>query len=115
MKKTLHLLFLSLIIGQTTNLLADTPPSTTNKSVKHIKLYTYPHCRYCVRVKDFLKNNKWEDKVVIINANESNHYNDLIAISGKDYCPYLVDEINDCHMGDSTKIIEYLKKIFTNK
>lgn len=92
-----------------------TTPQKVSKTVsnKFIKLYTYPNCRYCHNVINFLKKKGWYDRVVIVNANEEENYQKLKELSGKDYCPYLVDEIHGKNMGDSRKIMDYLKEIFS--
>lgn len=81
---------------------------------KQIKIYTYPKCPYCVNVKNFLIKHNWHNRVVFIDANEPEHYADLLRISKKDFCPYLVDEINNVNMGDSKKIIKHLETIFND-
>lgn len=93
-----------------------TAQSTKRVSQKAIKLYVYNHCRYCHDVINFLKKNNWQNRVVIVNADTEPNYTELKKLrgDGKDYCPFLVDEIHDKKIADSSKIITYLKKIFTN-
>jgi len=90
--------------------------STSNKSssAKTIKLYTYPKCPHCHSVINFLKKKGWHDRVVIINADEEENYKELKRLrnDGKDYCPFLVDEVHNKNMGESKNIIQYFKDIF---
>lgn len=81
---------------------------------KQIKLYTYPHCPACIKVKKHLEQNNLQDQVVIINADEPKNYEELKKVrnDGKDYCPYLVDEVHNVNMSESNKIIAYFKTIF---
>ncbi len=81
---------------------------------KVIKLYVYPRCPYCRKVITFLEQNKWHDKVLLLDANQPEHYLALLKISGSEVCPYLVDEIHNVSMPESAKIIEYFTKIFKN-
>ncbi len=91
-----------------------TAPEQTNKSEKTIQLYIYPGCPSCKNVIKFLKDNNWHDRVTFINANDEYNYAKLIEISGKDICPYLVDDVHDMKMPQSRNIMEYFKKIFND-
>lgn len=91
-----------------------TTAQQTIKSEKTIKLYIYPGCPSCKNVIKFLKDKNWHNNVILINANDLENYNNLIQISGKDICPYLVDNVHGVNMGESRKIIDYFKEIFNN-
>lgn len=101
----------SMETGSTVN---STPENRAPKHVKTIKLYTYPKCPSCHTVINFLKKRNWYDRVVIINADEEQNYKELKKLrnDGKDYCPFLVDEVHGKNVSDSRKIMDYLKTIF---
>ena len=91
--------------------------SRPNKSsTQTIKLYIYPRCPHCHTVINFLKKKGWHDNVVIINADEEKNYQDLKRLrnDGKDYCPFLVDEVRGKNMSESRKIMDYFKEIFND-
>ena len=90
-------------------------PVQNNIENKVIKLYVYEHCGYCHKVINFLKEKGWLDRVVIVDADDYKNYKELKKARGdkKDYCPFLVDEINDKKLSDSSEIIKYFTKIFS--
>lgn len=122
MKKTIlsigvlfSMLVLSHIPSTETGSTANSTTTKNDPAVKTIKLYTYPSCPHCHTVINFLKKRGWYDRVVIVNADEEQNYKELKRLrnDGKDYCPFLVDQVHDKNMGESRKIMDYLKEIFS--
>jgi len=122
MKKTIlsigalfSILVLSHIPSTETGSTANSTVTKSDPKVKTIKLYTYPSCPHCHTVINFLKKRGWYDRVVIVNADEEQNYKELKRLrnDGKDYCPFLVDEINGKNVPDSRKIMDYLKEVFS--
>ena len=86
--------------------------SSTTQTEPKIKLYIYPKCPFCAKVKNFLINHNVADKVTFINANNPKHYAKLKELSHKDVCPYLHDEVHNIKMGESSRIMHYFKQLF---
>lgn len=119
MKKTIlsiSILFGMLVLSHIPSTETGSAANTTSTSnAPAIKLYTYPSCPHCHTVIKFLKKRGWHDRVVIINADTEKNYKELKKLrnDSKDYCPFLVDEIHNKKMGESRKIMDYLKEIFS--
>lgn len=117
MKKSL--LTLAILAGFTTvqteqEAIVNIDISTPKKSELKIKLYIYPNCPFCKKVKVFLQNKGIDKKIVFVNANNPQNYKKLKEISHKDICPYLHDEVHNVKMGESSRIMRYFEKLIQN-
>lgn len=74
--------------------------------MKDVKLYTTENCPYCVKVKDFIKDNNIE--VEIVDATyDAKAKRDILMLGGKMQVPMLL--IDGKGMYESSDIIEWLK------
>lgn len=76
-----------------------------------LKLYAYPHCPYCVKVR-----NAFADMGVDyeeIDASRGTPGSEaLMELGGKQQVPFLVD--GDHHMYESNDIIDYVREKYTS-
>lgn len=78
---------------------------------KMLKLYTYPTCPYCAKVRSAFADLgvKYEE----INAERGNAGSDeLVRLGGKQQVPFLVDEEAGIQMYESSDIITYARERF---
>ncbi|HSW76174.1 MAG TPA: glutathione S-transferase N-terminal domain-containing protein [Candidatus Saccharimonadales bacterium] len=85
---------------------------TAQTSKPTIKLYVYPGCPYCSRVVKFLKDIDQLKNVKILDANQPEHYKDLVELSGGTQVPFLHDEPRSVKMLESKDIIKYFRTRF---
>lgn len=75
--------------------------------MKDIKLYTTEACPFCVKVKDFIDENKLD--VEIIDATyDAKRKREILQYGGKIQVPMLL--VGDKGMYESNDIIEYLRE-----
>ncbi len=77
-----------------------------------LKLYTYPSCPYCARVRSAFAG--MELKYEEINAERGTPGSEeLVRLGGKQQVPFLVDEEAGVNMYESSDIIAYARGRFT--
>jgi glutathione S-transferase len=76
-----------------------------------LKLYTYPTCPYCQKVRDAFS--AMDIAYEEINAERDTDGSlELMRLGGKQQVPFLVDEENDVKMYESDDIIAYARGRF---
>lgn len=72
-----------------------------------LDLYVSQYCPYCRKVINFLQENdiEYNEKDV----SQSENFDKLVSLGGKDQVPFLNDTNNDVLMYESDGIIEYIK------
>lgn len=73
------------------------------------ELYVSEYCPYCRKVMKFLQDNdiEFSEKDV----SDSQNFDRLVSLGGKDQVPFLFDIENDVMMYESDDIIDYIKKL----
>jgi len=74
-----------------------------------LDLYVSPYCPYCKKVITFLQDNdiEYSEKDV----SNSENFDKLVSLGGKDQVPFLNDTDNDVLMYESDDIIAYIKSL----
>lgn len=73
-----------------------------------MKLYIYEQCPYCTKVITWLRKNKLQNNVTLLDAGTDQYRQELKSISGKTQAPFLVDTQENIQMPESLDIIAYL-------
>jgi glutaredoxin len=74
-----------------------------------IKLYAFPSCPYCEKVRRaFHKMNFEFEEIDARPGKEANA--ELVELGGKSQVPFLLDEVNDVKMYESDDIIAYAQQ-----
>ena len=73
-----------------------------------LNLYVLKSCPFCGKVVEFIKNKNID--IEIKDIEQSDNFQELMRLGGKEQVPFLHDTQHDVTMYDSAKIMEYLDK-----
>lgn len=74
-----------------------------------LELYVSEYCPYCRKVMKFFEENDID--FTQKDVSDSENFDKLVALGGKDQVPFLHDSENDVMMYESDDIINYVKKL----
>ncbi len=74
-----------------------------------LDLYVSQYCPYCKKVMNYLQENDIEFN--LLDVADSENFDKLVKLGGKDQVPFLNDTENDVLMYESDDIIDYISKL----
>ncbi len=74
-----------------------------------LDLYVSQYCPYCKKVMNYLQENDVEFNM--LDVADSENFDKLVKLGGKDQVPFLNDTENDVLMYESDDIIDYISKL----
>ena len=74
-----------------------------------LDLYVSQYCPYCKKVMNYLQGNDVDFNM--LDVADSENFDKLVKLGGKDQVPFLNDTENDVLMYESDDIIDYISKL----
>ena len=74
-----------------------------------LDLYVSQYCPYCKKVMNYLQGNDVDFNM--LDVSDSENFDKLVKLGGKDQVPFLNDTENDVLMYESDDIIDYISKL----
>lgn len=74
-----------------------------------LDLYVSQYCPYCKKVMNYLQENDIEFN--LLDVADSENFDKLVKLGGKDQVPFLNDTEKDVLMYESDDIIDYISKL----
>jgi len=74
-----------------------------------LDLYVSQYCPYCKKVMNYLQGNDVDFNM--LDVSDSENFDKLVKLGGKDQVPFLNDTDNNVLMYESDDIIDYISKL----